>query len=82
MIPQRKKRYITDQASKRVGVVLDLPTFQKMEDELDDYYSRRAYDKAMPGTDAEIKRGDFVTIEEVISGRGERKTRRRNGKAG
>jgi len=82
MIPQRKKRYITDQAGKRVGVVLDLPTFQKMEDELDDYYSKRAYEKAKPGTDAEIKRGDFVTIEEVISRHGERKTRRRNGKAG
>jgi len=82
MILQKKKRYITDQAGKRVGVMLDLPTFQKMEDELDDYYSRRAYEKAKPGTDGEIKRGDFVTIEEVISRRGERKTRRRNGKAG
>ncbi len=80
MIPQKKKRYITDQTGKRVGVVLDLRTFQKMEDELDDYYSKKAYEKAKKETDEEIRRGEFITLQELIPQRRERKGRHRNSK--
>ncbi len=80
MIAQKKAQYITDHAGKRVGVVLDLKTFEKMGNELDDYYCKRAYEKAKPLTDAEIKRGEFIRIEELNARRRIRKTRRHNGK--
>lgn len=80
MIAQKKAQYITDHAGKRVGVVLDLKTFEKMGDELDDYYCKRAYEKAKPLTDGEIKRGEFMTIEELKARRRIRKIRSHNGK--
>ena len=81
MITQKKRQYITDHAGRRVAVVLDVKTYEKMQDELDDYYCKRAYEKAKPVTDAEIKSGEFLTIEELIARRAMRKPRRHNGKS-
>ena len=81
MITQKNAQYITDHAGKRVGVVLDLRTFEKMEDELDAYYCKRAYEKAKPETDAEMKRGEFISIGEIVARRNRQKTRRHNGKS-
>lgn len=67
MIAQKKRQYITDHNGRRVAVVLDVKTYEKMQDELDDYYSKRAYEKAKPLTDREIKRGDFVTVAQKVS---------------
>lgn len=81
MIAQKKRQYVTDRHGKRVGVLLDVKTYEKMQDELDDYHSKRAYEKAKPLTDAELKRGEFVTLRELISRREKRKGRRLNGKS-
>ena len=78
----KKKQYLTDQSGKRVGVVLDIDTYQKMQDDLDDYYCRKSYQRAKPSTDAEIKRGDFVTIDEIAAERRARKQNRNGGHNG
>lgn len=69
MIAQKRRQYITDHNGRRVAVVLDVKTYEKMQDELDDYYSKRAYDKAKPVTDAAVQRGDFLTIQEYLAKR-------------
>lgn len=80
MIKVKRKRYLTDDRGKRVGVILDMKTFEKMQDDLDDYYCGKAYDEAKPLTDAEIKRGEFVTLSEMVAERQKRKQRSSNGK--
>lgn len=75
MIAQRKKQYITNDDGKRVAVVLDIKTWKKMQDEIDDYYCRHAYEKSKSTTNAEVKRGEFVTIEHVIAQRRRRRGR-------
>lgn len=80
MIKVKRKSYVTDDAGKKIGVILDMETFQKIEDELDDYYCLKAYYKAKPETDAEIRRGEFVTLDELIAEHKKRKQRSTNGK--
>ena len=36
-MPAIKKRYLVDEKNRRVGVVLDLRTFEKIEEILEDY---------------------------------------------
>lgn len=82
MLTVKKRQYLTDQSGKRVGVILDMKTYQKMLDDLDDYYCKKAYDRAKPATDAEIRRGDFVTLDEVVAERRARKQTRSAGRNG
>ena len=59
-----KEQFIVDASGDRVGVVLDLPTYERLresEEELDDI---RAYDAAAPRVKAEIAKGDFVTLSD------------------
>lgn len=62
---KKKHQYIIDDNGKRVAVVLDLKTYERMIDDLDDYYCQRAYKEAKPITDAEISKGEFVTLKEL-----------------
>ena len=82
MLAIKKRQYLTNLAGKRVGVILDMKTFQKMQDELDDYYCKRAYDKAKPVTDAEIKRGEFATLDDLMARRRARTQSRKAGRNG
>jgi len=69
MLTIKKRQYVTDLAGKRVGVLLDLKTFQQVEEELDELACTRAYDAAKPGVDAAIRRGDYITIQEYVAKR-------------
>ena len=82
MLTVKKKQYLTDQSGKRVGVVVDMKTFEKLLDELDDYYCRKAYEKAKRSTDAEIKRGEFVTLDKLLKDRAARKQSHKAGRNG
>jgi hypothetical protein len=66
---EAKEQFIVNASGKRVGVVLDLPTYERLreaEDELDDI---RAYDAAAPRVKAEITRGDFITLADYKKAR-------------
>lgn len=76
----KRRRYITDQTGKRVGVILNIKTFEQIEDELDELACIRAYDNAKPETDAAIRRGDFVTLDEILAERKSKKELKRNGR--
>ena len=63
-ILEEKEQFIVDASGERVGVLLDLPTYERLreaEEELDDI---RAYDAAAPRVKAEIARGDFITLDD------------------
>jgi hypothetical protein len=64
-----KEQFIVDAAGQRVGVLLDLPTYERLreaEEELDDI---RAYDSAAPRVKAEIAKGDFITLADYKKAR-------------
>ena len=69
MIAAKKKKFITDESGKRTGVLLDLKTFEQIEEELDELACIRAYDAAKPNVDKAMRRGDVVSIDEYISSR-------------
>ena len=69
MAKTKKRQYLVDSAGKPVAVVLDLKTFKKMEDDLDDYYCRKEYDRVKKATDDEVRSGKASTIEEYLSAR-------------
>jgi hypothetical protein len=67
------EQFIVDTSGQRVGVVLDLPTYDRLreaEEELDDI---RAYDAAAPRVKAEIARGDFITLADYKKARAARR---------
>ena len=56
-------------SGKRVGVLLDLLTYERLreaEEELDDI---RAYDAAAPRVKAEIAKGNFITLADYRKAR-------------
>lgn len=64
-----KKQFIVDASGERVGVLLDLPTYERLreaQEELDDI---RTYDAAAPRVKAEIARGDFITLTDYRKAR-------------
>jgi hypothetical protein len=61
---EKKEQFIVNASGKRVGVLLDMLTYERLrqaEEELDDI---RAYDAAAPRVKAEIAKGDFVTLSD------------------
>jgi hypothetical protein len=68
-----KEQFIVDTSGQRVGVLLDLPTYDRLreaEEELDDI---RAYDAAAPRVRAEIAKGDFITLSDYRKSRSARR---------
>ena len=65
----KKEQFIVNASGKRVGVLLDLLTYERLreaEEELDDI---RAYDAAAPRVKAEIAKRDFITLADYRKAR-------------
>lgn len=58
----KKEQFIIDDTGRRVGVVLDLPTYQRLREAEEELEDIRLYDAAAPRVKQEIERGDFVTL--------------------
>jgi hypothetical protein len=59
----KSAQFVTDQKGKRVGVVLDLKTYERLLLAAEDAADIRAYRRAKPKIQAEIDRGQFMTLE-------------------
>jgi hypothetical protein len=57
-----KEQFIVDAAGQRVGVVLDLPTYDRLCEAAEDNLDVRAYRAAKPRVAGEIARGEYVTL--------------------
>ena len=58
------EQFIVDASGQRVGVVLDLPAYERWLEPEEDLADIRAYDAAAPRVKAEIDRGDFIALAE------------------
>jgi hypothetical protein len=57
-----KEPFIVDTSGQRVGVLLDLPTYDRLREAAEDNLDVRAYRAAKPRVAAEIARGEYVTL--------------------
>jgi hypothetical protein len=59
-----KERFITDAGGKRVGVLLDLATYERLREAEEELADIQTYDAARPKVMAEIARGRSSTLGE------------------
>jgi hypothetical protein len=57
-----KEQFIVDASGERVGVVLDLPTYQQLREAAEDNLDLRAYRAAKLRVAGEIARGESATL--------------------
>ena len=62
----KNKRYITNRNGKATDVILDLKTFEKIQDDLEEFYLIKEYDKAVKKTNGEYKKGEFSNWEDFL----------------
>jgi hypothetical protein len=52
-------------------VVLDIAVYEKLLEDLDEFYCAKAYEQAVKETDPEIASDNYLTLEEFVSQREE-----------
>ena len=57
-----KEQFIVDASGERVGVVLDLPTYEQLREAAEDNLDVRAYRAARSRVAGEIARGEYTTL--------------------
>jgi hypothetical protein len=61
-VPAEKEQFIVDASGQRVGVLLDLPTYEQLREAAENNLDVRAYRAAKPRVAGEIARGEFLTL--------------------
>ena len=62
-----KEQYLTDTEGNKIAVVIEIETYQKLMEELDELYCLKGYEQAVAETEAEIEAGDYITLEEYLA---------------
>jgi len=57
-----EEKFVTDTDGQRVGVLLDLQTYERLREAEEELSDIRAYDAARPKIAAELSAGDFTTL--------------------
>ena len=65
----KAEQFITDPAGNRVGVLLELRTYERLREAEEELADIRAYDTAQRTVRAEIASGQFATLAEYRAGR-------------
>ena len=61
----KEEQFVTDAKGKRVGVLLDVKTYELLLEAEEELADIRAYDFARPQAAAELKAGRFSSLSEV-----------------
>ena len=69
MVTNLQENFLTDEKGNRIAVVLDIAVYEKLLEDLDEFYCTKAYEQAVEETDPEIASGDYLTLEEFVSQR-------------
>lgn len=69
MLSDLHEQYITDAQGKRIAVVLNINTYQKLLEDLDEFYCLRGYEQGVAETEPEILSGDYLTLEQYVTRR-------------
>lgn len=60
-------QYLTDTAGNRIAVVLGLPAYQALLEELDELRCQQGYQEALSETNPEIESGDYLTLDQYLT---------------
>jgi PHD/YefM family antitoxin component YafN of YafNO toxin-antitoxin module len=66
------KQFIVDDKGKQVAVVLDLATYEKFLEAIEELEDIRAYDEAKDRVRDELQTGEYVTLKEYMKTRQKR----------
>ena len=69
----QEEQFVTDGKGKRVGVLLDLKTYDRLREAEEELAVVRAYDAAKPKVLADVKAGRFSTLADYRAKRGKAK---------
>lgn len=61
-----KEKYLTDQEGNKIAVVLDIDTYQKLLDDLDELYCEKGYEQGLKETNEDMKKGDYMNFDAYI----------------
>jgi hypothetical protein len=67
MIFDLQEQYLTDANGNKIAVVIDIDTYQKLIEEIDELYCQKEYEQAVVETEPEIAAGDYVTLDEYLA---------------
>ena len=73
-IALKQEQFIVDTVGQRLGVILDVATYERLRQAEEDLECVRAYDEAKPKVMAEIQAGAFVSLEEYRKKRARKRT--------
>lgn len=71
------KKYITDVKGNKTAVILDLKVYEQLVDEIDELNCALGYDQAKRENEKDILAGKFITLEDFIAKRHNRKTKQK-----
>lgn len=66
-------QFVTDANGKRVGVLLDVKTYDRLREAEEDLADIRAYDMARPKVSADLQTGRFSTLADYRARRSKAK---------
>ena len=66
----RDEQFLTDARGRRTGVVLDLPTYERLREAEEELAEIEAYDAACSRAHSEVAAGQFKTLAAYRAGRG------------
>jgi hypothetical protein len=69
----REETFVTDAKGKRVGVVLDLKTYERLREAEEELADVCAYDSARPKIVAEVRAGRYSSLADYAAKRSRRK---------
>ena len=69
MVTHLQEKFLTDEQGNRIAVVLDIAVYEKLLDDLDEFYCEKAHEQAVKKTELEIETGNYLTLEEFFSQR-------------
>ncbi len=68
-ILEEREQFIVNATGQRVGVLLDLPTYERLREAAEDNAEIRSYRAAKPRVAGEIARGEYATLADYGSKR-------------
>jgi hypothetical protein len=69
----KDERFVTDASGKRVGVLLDVKTYERLRGAEEDLADIQAYDAARPKVATELETGRFSTLADYRTKRSKAK---------
>ena len=62
MTALKDQQYVVDAQGNRIAVLVDVATYEKLFEALEELEDIRAYDKAKNKVEAELQAGDYTTL--------------------